>query len=315
MSTVVDPAGTFYRYSLAHSLLRRARVRGRRRAERRTDAMKRIVIDPLTRLEGHGRVEIFLDEAGEVANAYLIVPELRGFERFCVGRPAEEMPRITNRICGLCPEAHHLASTKALDALFQVEPPPTAKKLRELLHMAFFVARSRDPLLHPGGSRFLPRAGHAARRAQHPGGLQAARRRGDQADRRVPHAEQGRGSAARRQEDPPGGGSPRRLEPAAHRRGAAPIEATARANVELAVGFLELFDECVLRNREYLSLIVSEGFTDRTYSMGTVDAAGPPESLRRPDPGRRSRGRRNSSGSIPPTTSCTSSSGSSRGPT
>src|SRR5512137_1605434 len=102
--------------------------------------MKRIVIDPLTRLEGHGRVEIFLDEAGEVANAYLIVPELRGCEGICVGRPAEEMPRITNRLCGLCPEAHHMASAKALDALYGVEPPPAAKKLRELFYSAFFVA-------------------------------------------------------------------------------------------------------------------------------------------------------------------------------
>ena len=63
--------------------------------------MKRIQIDPITRLEGHGKIEIFLDDAGEVENAYFQVPELRGFEAFCVGRPAEEMPRITPRICGV----------------------------------------------------------------------------------------------------------------------------------------------------------------------------------------------------------------------
>ena len=75
--------------------------------------MKRISIDPITRLEGHGKIEIFLNEESEVANAYFQIPEFRGFEQFCVGRPAEEMPRITSRICGVCPEAHHMASTKA----------------------------------------------------------------------------------------------------------------------------------------------------------------------------------------------------------
>ena len=90
--------------------------------------MKRISIDPITRLEGHGKIDIFLNEEGNVANAYLSIPELRGFEQFCVGRPAEEMPRITTRICGVCPEAHHMAATKALDSLFNVEPAPVVKK-------------------------------------------------------------------------------------------------------------------------------------------------------------------------------------------
>ena len=72
--------------------------------------MARITIDPMTRLEGHGKIEIFLDDDGNVVNSYLQVPELRGFERFCVGRPVEEMPVLTNRICGVCPEAHHMAA-------------------------------------------------------------------------------------------------------------------------------------------------------------------------------------------------------------
>ena len=86
--------------------------------------MKRISIDPITRLEGHGKIDIFLNEEGDVANCYLQIPELRGFEQFCVGRPAEDMPNLTNRICGVCPEAHHMAATKALDALWKVDPPP-----------------------------------------------------------------------------------------------------------------------------------------------------------------------------------------------
>ena len=92
--------------------------------------MKKVSIDPITRLEGHGKIDLFLNDAGEVENAYLAVPELRGFEKFCEGRKAEDMPQLTTRICGVCPVAHHFAATKALDAAFHVEPPSAAKKLR-----------------------------------------------------------------------------------------------------------------------------------------------------------------------------------------
>ena len=85
--------------------------------------MTRLTIDPITRLEGHGKIEIFLDEQGDVERTYFQVPELRGFESFCVGRPVEEMPTLTNRICGVCPEAHHLAAAKAADAVYKVDPP------------------------------------------------------------------------------------------------------------------------------------------------------------------------------------------------
>ncbi len=85
--------------------------------------MKQIKIDPITRLEGHGKIDIFLNDDGEVANCYFQVPELRGFEKFAQGRPVEEMPRITTRICGVCPEAHHMASVKACDAVYKVQIP------------------------------------------------------------------------------------------------------------------------------------------------------------------------------------------------
>ncbi|MGZ8513755.1 MAG: Ni/Fe hydrogenase subunit alpha, partial [Candidatus Limnocylindrales bacterium] len=101
--------------------------------------MTRLTIDPITRLEGHGKIEIFLDDQGDVEQTYFQVPELRGFEAFCVGRPVEEMPTLTNRICGVCPEAHHLAAAKAADAVYGVDPPRPAKLLRELLYCAFFV--------------------------------------------------------------------------------------------------------------------------------------------------------------------------------
>ncbi|MCX6243848.1 MAG: Ni/Fe hydrogenase subunit alpha [Bacteroidetes bacterium] len=101
--------------------------------------MKTLTIDPITRLEGHGKIDIFLNDEGDVENVYFQVPELRGFEKFCEGRPVEELPSIVTKICGVCPGCHHMASGKAVDAVFGLEPPPTAKKLRELFYMAHFV--------------------------------------------------------------------------------------------------------------------------------------------------------------------------------
>lgn len=101
--------------------------------------MTRITIDPITRLEGHGKIEILLDEAGDVEHTYFQIPELRGFEAFCVGRPVEDMPALTNRICGVCPEAHHMAAAKAADAVYGVTPPRAGRMLRELLYNAFYV--------------------------------------------------------------------------------------------------------------------------------------------------------------------------------
>ncbi len=117
--------------------------------------MKTISIDPITRLEGHGRIDIFMDDDGHVDNAYLRIPELRGFEEFCVGRPVEELPRITTRICGVCPEAHHMASAKAADAVYHVDPPETAKKLRRLLYNTFFVADHSVHFYILGGPDFV----------------------------------------------------------------------------------------------------------------------------------------------------------------
>ncbi|MFQ6136224.1 MAG: Ni/Fe hydrogenase subunit alpha [Candidatus Hydrothermarchaeales archaeon] len=100
---------------------------------------EKIVIEPITRIEGHAKITIQLDDKGDVADTQVNVVELRGFERFCIGRPVEEMPRITPRICGVCPWAHHLASAKATDAVFGVEIPDVAKKLRELAYSAYYV--------------------------------------------------------------------------------------------------------------------------------------------------------------------------------
>ena len=116
---------------------------------------RRITIDPVTRLEGHGKIEVFLDDAGEVDRAYFQVPELRGFEKFVQGRPVEEMPQITSRICGVCPTAHHMAATKALDALYHVEPPEAAKKIRELVYCTFMVEDHALHFYYLGGPDFV----------------------------------------------------------------------------------------------------------------------------------------------------------------
>jgi F420-non-reducing hydrogenase large subunit len=116
---------------------------------------RRITVDPITRLEGHGKIDIFLNEQGEVERAYFQVPELRGFEVFSLGRPAEDMPQITSRICGVCPTAHHMAATKALDDLYRVEPPSPARKIRELVYNTFML---EDHALHVyvlGGPDFI----------------------------------------------------------------------------------------------------------------------------------------------------------------
>jgi len=100
---------------------------------------KRLTIDPITRLEGHGKIEIFLNDDGNVENAYWQIPELRGFERFCIGRSVEELNKITSRLCGVCPGAHHICATKALDDVYNVEPTETGHKLRELFYQAHYI--------------------------------------------------------------------------------------------------------------------------------------------------------------------------------
>src|SRR5579885_1831071 len=101
--------------------------------------MKRITIDPVSRIEGHAKITIQLDDNGHVSGAEFHVTQVRGFEKFTEGRPFYEMPGITARICGICPVSHLLASSKACDAIMAVRIPPVARKLRELLHCGQFV--------------------------------------------------------------------------------------------------------------------------------------------------------------------------------
>ncbi|NOX54593.1 MAG: Ni/Fe hydrogenase subunit alpha [Planctomycetes bacterium] len=117
-----------------------------------------ITIEPVTKIEGHAKVTIHLDDSGNVADARFHVTEFRGFEKFCEGRMLWDMPVITERACGICPVSHHLASAKACDAVLGAEIPPAAHKLRELMHLCqiinshalhFFFLAGPDLLIGP----------------------------------------------------------------------------------------------------------------------------------------------------------------------
>jgi F420-non-reducing hydrogenase large subunit len=234
-------------------------------------ARRRITIDPITRLEGHGKIDIFLDEAGDVDHAYFAVPELRGFEKFAQGRPAEDMPQITSRICGVCPTAHHMAATKALDALYKVDPPPAAKRIRELVYSAFMA---EDHALHfyfLGGPDFVvgPEAPAAQRNIL---GVIAAV--GEETGRQV--------IAMRRRLREiislTGGkvihpvlGLPGGVAKRITADEQAQFKETAADAVDFARATLDLFRSVVLANQAYVDLIVSDAYTHRTYYMGLMD--------------------------------------------
>jgi F420-non-reducing hydrogenase large subunit len=234
--------------------------------------MQRITIDPITRLEGHGKIEIFLDEAGEVANTYFQIPELRGFERFCVGRPVEEVPILTNRICGVCPEAHHMAGAKAADAVYKVTPPPAARKLRELFYSAFYVTDHTTHFYALGGPDFImgPDAPVAERNILgviHKVGLEI----GGQVIqcRKYGHTvvEMIGGRKVHPCTSIPGG-----LTKGITEEQRQEIEKMGRWAVEFALSSLKIFDSIVLGNQAYVDLILGEAYTHRTYYMGMVDA-------------------------------------------
>lgn len=235
--------------------------------------MTRIAIDPITRLEGHGRIEVFLDDDGEVREAYFVVPELRGFEAFCRGRMAEDMPGLTNRICGICPEAHHVAATKALDALYGAPPSPRVKRLRSLFYAAFVVTDHAthsyalggpDLLLGPGADR-RERNLLGVVRALGPtmgGAILACRKR----NHRLIEALGGRGvhPAA----GMPGGWS-RAIDEATR------LEAleTARANVAFAEATIALWHERVLGVPALRDLVLGDDLVLRACAVGLVDDA------------------------------------------
>ncbi len=116
---------------------------------------QRIIIDPVTRIEGHAKISIYLDDEGAVTDAKFHVTEFRGFEKFCEGRPFWEMPGITARVCGICPVSHLMASSKAGDALLATTIPPAAEKLRRLMNLAQITQSHALSVFHLSGPDLL----------------------------------------------------------------------------------------------------------------------------------------------------------------
>jgi len=233
--------------------------------------MERITIDPITRLEGHGKIEIFLDEKGDVANTYFQIPELRGFERFCVGRAVEDIPIITNRICGVCPEAHHLAGAKAADAVYKVDPPRTAKMLRELMYSAFFVTDHATHFYALGGPDFVmgPDAPVSERNILgviHKVGLDIAGKviQARKAGHTVIEIIGGR--KVHPCTSIPGG-----LTRGINEDERQQIEEMGRFAVDFAQFSLQLFSDIVLGNQAYLDMILSDAYTIPMHYIGLVD--------------------------------------------
>ena len=234
--------------------------------------MKEIVIDPITRLEGHGSVSIFLNDKGEVENAYLKIPELRGFEQFCVGRRAELMPILTTRICGVCPVAHHFAAAKALDAAFNVEPPSAAKKLRELMYMGYLIYDHTLHFYYLGGPDFIVGPDAPPEKRNILGVIEKAGM--DVAKEVIKHRAYGQqitailgGKATHPVCALPGGIS----KPLSEENRKA-IEDMVASSLKFAQFTLKIFHDIVLGNPQYVDMIKSDAYTMDTYYMGMVDA-------------------------------------------
>ena len=233
--------------------------------------MRRITIDPITRLEGHGKIEIFLNDEGDVDNVYFQVPELRGFEKFCEGRPVEELSQIVTKICGVCPGCHHMAAGKAIDAVFGVEPPPTAKKLRELFYMAHFVHSHIAHFYALAAHDFVvgPTAAKAERNI-----LGVINKVGVDIgtevikQRRIAQEIQALlgGHQTHVVMNIPGG-----VRKGLTEEQRADIEAKAKGFIDFSKFSLKIFYDIVLENKDYVDLIVNGPYSLKLYSMGLVD--------------------------------------------
>jgi F420-non-reducing hydrogenase large subunit len=232
---------------------------------------RQVTIDPITRLEGHGKIDIFLDDQGDVERAYMQVPELRGFEVFSIGRPAEEMPQITSRICGVCPTAHHMAATKALDDLYRVEPTSAGRKIRELVYNTFMM---EDHALHVyilGGPDFIvgPEAPPEMRNI-----VGVVQKVGVEVGRKVI-------SMRRRLRElityfggkviHPVLGLPGGVSKGLAAEKLPEFKQLAEDSLEFARFTLQVFKDIVLKNPDYVAMITSDAYTHRTYYMGLVD--------------------------------------------
>lgn len=239
--------------------------------------MRKVTIDPITRLEGHGRVDLYLDDSGEVCDSRMIVPELRGFEKFVEGRPLEEMPRITSRICGVCPEAHHAASVKAVEAVWGVRCPPAAELIRRLQYNVFAAGDHATHFYALGGPDFIvgPDAPAAERNI-----LGVIKKVGAELTGQVVRMRKEAHEVA----EMLGG---RRIHPVGMIPGGQAVPVTAAMQgrlVEITCTMLafarltqKLFADFVLSQRRHVDLILSKPFSNRTYYMGLVNERNQPD--------------------------------------
>jgi F420-non-reducing hydrogenase large subunit len=233
--------------------------------------MKRITIDPITRLEGHGKIEIFMNSEGLVENAYFQVPELRGFEKFLEGRPVEEASQIVTKICGVCPGCHHLASGKAADAVYGVEPPPTARKIRELFYMAHFIHSHIAHFYVLAAPDFVvgPTAPAAERNILGVIG-KVGLAVGSEVIKQRKFAQEIQALLAGHQTHCvmviPGG--VRKGLTSEQRND---IEEKAKGFIEFSKFTLKVFEDVVLGNKTYLDLILNGPYSLKVHSMGLVD--------------------------------------------
>lgn len=231
----------------------------------------KITIDPITRLEGHGKIDIFLDDNGDVERAFLQVPELRGFEKFSEGRLAEEMPQITSRICGVCPGAHHMASTKALDSLFKVEPTEPAKLIRELfynLHMFedhvlhFYILAGPDFIVGPDAEKKDRNVLGVINTV----GVDTGKKVIEIRKRTRDLMSEIGGKAVHPVLGLPGGVAKRITKETRDK-----LKELAEDAVEFAGFTIDTFHKLVLDNKDYMDLILSDIYYHETYYMGMVD--------------------------------------------
>lgn len=234
-------------------------------------SMKKISIDPITRLEGHGRIDLFLNDDGSLANAYLVIPEIRGFEKFAEGRPIEELPRITSRICGVCPEAHMMAAAKAGDAVYGITLPRTAAKIREMQYAAFYAGDHTTHFYALGGPDFVcgPDAPPAERNI-----LGVIAKVGLEAGGKVIRMRKEAHEIAKMLGGKPvhpvnaiPGGVSKGVTREMQKR----IQEIADTAVEFGKFTIQVFDQIVLGNPAYVEMILSDPFVHRTYYMGLVD--------------------------------------------
>ncbi len=234
--------------------------------------MKHILIDPITRLEGHGKINIFLDDDGNVADVYFQIPELRGFEKFCVGRPAEELPRITTRLCGVCPAAHHMASTKAIDGVFNAPPTSTAKKLRELFYSVYYVYDHTLHFYYLGAPDFVvgPDADPAKRNI-----IGVIEKVGLEVGKKViehrRYAQDMQILMTGGRSTHPVWGLPGGVSKGLTEQERLELKDKGQRCLEFAKFSLKLFEDVVLGNKAYVDLILSDTYRLEIGDMGLVD--------------------------------------------